>query len=254
MTSLKTLITSKTGIAAIAGVLTLSVIAGTTGYIFANKDIKDSDKQAQATVTPTATLQPTMTATPTTEPTAAPTQAPQVTQAPVATATPVVVTTKTYTDNDIKASFTYPSNYTLTAGTFTPHSSTQIASKKIEIKSDKGNTLVMEFSTSATGCYKPADYKETVDNLLINTASGRNISRYKTTTQSGQATGIQYGEYSSSQNGQGASCDLIILTDKTYPEFGGDTKGYFFIKVSSLSVSNQELDGFDSIVKSMKRL
>jgi hypothetical protein len=89
MTSLKTLITSKTGIAAIAGVLALSVLAGTTGYIIANnQNKKNSDKQAQATVTPTATLQPTMTVSPTTEPTTTPT---------VVQSTPTIVQPQTKT-------------------------------------------------------------------------------------------------------------------------------------------------------------
>jgi RNA polymerase sigma factor (sigma-70 family) len=255
MTTFKTFLASKAGIASIGGLLILAVIAGTTGYIIANKDNKDSDKQAQTTVTPSATVEPTVVASPTIEPVSI-TTAPQATSTLSTTAAAVpTVTMQTYVDTDIKASFSYPSNYTVTVGTFTPFQNIDneklpFANKTINIKSDKGSTFTIIFNSTPGGCY--SENPSQVDAVLKNTHTNKYIARSRSKETPGYSSRIEYYEYSSSINGQGYVCQRMFEYN-SYPEFG-DKAGFFILMFDNTNVSNDELTVYDNIVKSFKRL
>jgi len=236
MTNIIHIIKSKTFVTAIAGITLLSVAATAVLIIHRNKPQNSKDQEQISHVIPTIQPIPTI----------------NITETP--TVLPIPIGIATYTDTDVKLTFDYPTNYSVTADIFYPEvqSTGQFASRSITIKSEKGTPLYVEFRTGPAGCIQSPSY-DYVNIVFKNTASDMNIARVYETDEFGTITGISYGEYSSAIQNQGYFCGVITLTNKLYSEFH-NTSGHFFLSIPSTTISSDDLVVFDGIVKSMKRL
>jgi RNA polymerase sigma factor (sigma-70 family) len=149
-------------------------------------------------------------------------------------------TSETYTDNDVKLAFDYPSNFTVKAGKFT--TSTEGRSNKlIEVILNANTKLEITYADSNYDCVSDPG-QSVVDILFKNTYSNINISRRKVSSQQ-----INYSSYSSDKNGQGYPCDPISF-DNEIPK-----PGYFYVRIK-INNTNQDFTDFDNIVKSIRRL